>query len=136
MKKPLLIKTIESIKKNLNINTYIIEYFFVAFVLISVAIISNKGGIEWVGVAAVFLTFGHASIAERLREREEIRKMKKDPVEVNCYYKLPYYFYLKEICWFIYFIYLGAYSALCGVILFLAYDPWRKYYRKYHPIKN
>ncbi len=134
MKKPILIRLIEKIKKALNIQTYIIEYAFVATILIIVAIVTKKGFIEWIGIAAVFLTFCHASIAERLREREELRQIKKSPVEVHCYYKLPYYFYAKEVLWFVYFVLLGAYSALAGVIIFLLYTPWRNYYRKYHPI--
>jgi hypothetical protein len=72
MKKPIIIRTIETIKKKLSVQTYVIEYFFVATFLITVALIAKKGWIEWIGVGAVFLTFGHASIAERLREREEL----------------------------------------------------------------
>lgn len=135
MKKPLIIRLMEYIKTRFNIQTYILEYVFVAIILIAVALFSGKGGIEWVGVLAVFLTFGHASIAERLREREELKHIQKDSIEVHCYYKLPYYFYAKEACWLIYFVWLGAYSALAGVGLFLIYTPWRKYYRKWHPIK-
>ena len=136
MKKPLLIKLVEWIKKTFHVQTYVIEYVFVAAILIAVALVTRKGWIEWIGIVAVFLTFGHASIAERLREREELRQIKKSPVEVHCYYKLPYYFYAKETLWFVYFILLGAYSALAGVIIFLLYTPWRNYYRKHHQIKE
>lgn len=136
MKKPLLIRFVEWMKVKFKIQTYIIEYIVVSVVLITTAIISEKGLVEWIGVAAVFLTFGHASIAERLREREELRHLKRSPVEVHCYWKLSYYFYAKETLWFVYFILLGAWSALAGVVLFLLYTPWRKYYRKWHPIKE
>jgi len=134
MKKPMIIRFIEMIKKTFHVQTYVIEYVFVASILITVAVVARKGWIEWIGIVAVFLTFGHASIAERLREREELRQIKKTPIEVHCYYKLPYYFYAKEILWFIYFVLLGAWSALAGVILFLFYTPWRNFYRKHHPI--
>ncbi len=134
MKKPLIIRWMEWVKNKFHIQTYIIEYIFVAGILVAVAILSHKGWIEWIGVFAVFLTFGHASIAERLREREELRHIKKSAIEVHCYYKLPYYFYAKEILWFVYFVLLGAYSALAGVVIFLLYTPWRRYYRKHHPI--
>ncbi len=136
MKKPILIRFIEWLKKKLGVRTHVIEYIFVAIPLIVVAVVTKKGFIEWIGIAAVFLTFGHASVAERLREREELRHLKRSPVEVHCYWKLPYYFYAKEILWFVYFILLGAWSALAGVILFLLYTPWRKYYRKWHPVKE
>jgi hypothetical protein len=134
--KPWLIRFIEWLKKTFKIRTYMIEYFFVGSILIVVAIISKKGPIEWLGVAAVFLTFGHASIAERLREREGLRHAKKSPIEVECYWKLPYYFYAKETLWFLYFTLLGAWSALAGTLLFLVYSPWRSYYRKWHPIEE
>ncbi|MEI8224186.1 MAG: hypothetical protein WCG20_03635 [bacterium] len=136
MKKPIIIRGVEAIKKNLNIQTYFIEYAFVAIILIAVAIGSGKGWIEWIGVAAVFLTFGHASIAERLREREALRHLKRSPIEVACYWKLPYYFYAKELLWLLYFVCIGAWSALAGVFVFLAYTPWRSYYRKWHPIRE
>jgi hypothetical protein len=77
MKKPIIIRFIEMIKKTFRIQTYVIEYVFVASILITVAIIARKGWVEWIGVFAVFLTFGHASIAERLCEREELRQNKK-----------------------------------------------------------
>lgn len=134
--KPALIRLIEWIKKTFKVKTYVIEYVFVGAILIAVAVISKKGLIEWIGVFAVFLTFGHASIAERLREREALRQARLDAVEVNCYWKLPYYFYIKESLWFIYFVLLGAWSALAGTILFLIYTPWRNYYRKWHPIHD
>lgn len=136
MQKPFIIQGIEYVKTKWHIQTHVIEYLFVGIILIVVAIVAKKGWIEWIGVLAVFLTFGHASIAERLREREALRHLKRDPVEVHCYWKLPYYFYAKEMLWFVYFILLGAWSALAGVILFLLYVPWRNYYRKHHPITN
>ena len=136
MKKPIIIRGVESIKKNLKVQTYFIEYVFVAVILIAVAIGSGKGLIEWIGVAAVFLTFGHASIAERLREWEALRHLKRSPIEVACYWKLPYYFYAKELLWLVYFVCIGAWSALAGVFVFLAYTPWRSYYRKWHPISE
>lgn len=133
-KKPLLIRFVEWIKRRFNVQTYVIEYLVVSVVLVATAIISKKGFVEWIGVVAVFLTFGHASIAERLREREALRHLTRSPIEVNCYWKLSYYFYAKEILWFAYFILIGAWSALAGVVLFLAYSPWRAYYRKWHPV--
>ena len=135
-KKPWLIRLVERIKKAFGIRTYVIEYVFVGVILVAVAIISKKGPVEWIGVLAVFLTFGHASIAERLREREELRQARQVPVEVECYKKLPYYFYAKESLWFIYFVLLGAWSALAGTLLFLVYTPWRNYYRKWHPVHD
>ena len=135
-KKPVLIRAVEFIKTTLGIRTYVIEYAVIAIVLITVAIVSKKGWVEWLGVLAVFLTFGHASIAERLREREALRHQARSDIEVACYWKLPYYFYAKELVWLVYFILIGASSAIAGVVVFLIYTPWRSYYRKWHPVSK
>lgn len=111
------------------------EFIVVAIILVSVAVIAHKGIIEWVGVFAVLLTFGHAQIADRLREREAHRYNIDQNSKVECYWKLNYYFYAKEILWFIYFLYLGAWSALVGVVLFLLYPLWRNWWRTRYPLQ-
>ncbi len=133
-----IISLISNIKKIFNIRTFVIEMFFVWAVLIATAIISGKAMIEWIWVLAVFLTFCYIQIADRMEEREHIKQQqigyKKDKFSVECYHKLPKFYYAKEICWTIYFIYLGAWSALVWVALFILYVPWRKFYRKHVPI--
>lgn len=126
----------EWLKKVFKLRTYKIELITVFAVLAITAIVSGKGVVEWIGVAAVFFSFAHMSVADRLREREEARKDKGEPVMVECFYKLDRYFMLKEICWFAYFLLLGAWSALAGVFLFLLYPLWRRVWRKYHPLKG
>lgn len=56
--------------------------------------------------------------------------------DVECYYKLQRYLVGKELLWMATFIYLQAWAALVGVIIMLAYYPWRAVWRKYHPLKN
>lgn len=128
------IKIVDSLKKTFNLKTYEVEMIFVATILILVALITKKGLIEWVGVVAVFLNFGYLTIAIRLQEHEEIRVKKKEQVVVDCYKKLSYYNYSKELFWLIYFVLLGAWSALAGIFIFLLYGSWRKLWRKYHPL--
>jgi hypothetical protein len=123
---------------NLNIKkqkTWVYEFLVVLVVLVVVALITKKGIIEWIGVLAVLITFGHTQIADRLHEREARRYKIDKTAEVECYWKLNYYFYTKEILWFVYFVFLGAYSALVGVFLFLLYPLWRRWWRKRHPLK-
>lgn len=115
-----------------HLKTYQLEQVFVGLVLIIAALITQRGLIEWVGVVAVFLNFGHVSVADRLREAEELRQQHKDLVSVECYKKLDHYYFSKEIFWLLYFVLLGAWSALVGVGLFLLYTPWRRMYRTYH----
>jgi hypothetical protein len=115
-----------------HLKTYHLEQVFVAIILIITALITQRGLVEWVGVIAVFLNFGHVTVAERLREAEAMRHARNEPVVVDCYKKLDYYYFGKELFWLVYFIMLGAWSALVGIGIFLLYRPWREMYRKYH----
>ncbi len=103
---------------------------FVLVLLAAAVIVSGGGHIEWLGAAAVFLTFGHASVADRLAEVQAEKP--KDKVEVWCFYKLKRYYYGKEILWLGYFILLHAWSALVGVFVFILYVPWRRLWRRHH----
>ncbi len=136
---PLLIRIFLSVKnfgkKFYLCKTWHLEQAFVAIILIAVALITKKGHVEWMGVIAVYLTFGHVLIAERLREAEASRVERQEKILVECYKKIDWYYYGKETFWLIYFILLDAYSALAGIAIFLLYRPWRKYYRKYVPAK-
>lgn len=115
--------------------TWVYEFLVVLVILVTVALITKKGLIEWLGVFAVLVTFGHTQIADRLHEREAFRYKIDKNVEVECHWKLNWYFYIKETLWFIYFVFLGAYSALVGVFIFLLYPLWRNWWRKKYPLK-
>lgn len=125
---------VEGLRSLFRAKTYQVEGGIVLVALITVALITNKGPVEYFGVAAVFFTFMHATIAEYMREAEARREAETSEVITACHKKLPYYFYAKELCWFCYFFLLGANSALVGVVVFLLYQPWRRLWRKYHPI--
>lgn len=133
------VRFMEFFKKITGAKTWQIESLFVLLILAAVPIVrlvfTGQGWVEWLGVFAVWATFGHASVANRLQEKEEKRSITTGQTEVECYAILNRYFYIKEICWFIYFILIGAYSALVGVIIFLLYGWWRKTWRLYHPLK-
>lgn len=102
------------------------EMCFVGCVLLAVNGFRNTfHPLELLAALAVFLSFGHAQIADRLAEKESQR----DKPEVDCYKKLSYYFVGKEICWLTYFLLSQSYSALAGVFIFMAYPFWRKFYR-------
>ena len=122
---------VENLKRIFKCKTYHIENAFVFIMLVLVALISHGGYVEYIGVAAVFFTFNHAGIAERLREVEDARQKHNDnKYKVECYRKLEKYFYAKEAMWLLYFVILGAWSALVGVGIFLIYQPWRSLWRK------
>lgn len=106
--------------------TWKIETLVVALVLLAVNIVTHKiFTIEVLAAIAVLLSFGHASISDRLAEQEAL---KEKPI-VDCYRKLHYYYVGKEFFWFLYFFLNHSYSALVGVIVFFAYPVWRKIYR-------
>lgn len=114
-----MIRLVKFIKDNTFLKkTWHVESLFVLIVLCLTAVISHKGKVEWIGVAAVFFSFMHASVSERLGEAENKRFVNDEAVYVDCYKKLPVYFYIKEICWLSYFVLIGAWSAITGVFIF------------------
>ncbi len=112
------------------IKTWHIETAVIAAILLTVTISVGGGGLELLGSGAVLLSFGHASIGNRLVEREAAREV----VTVECHKSLVRYWIGKEILWFVYFVLHGSWSALTGVGIFLLYPLWRKWYRKMYPM--
>jgi len=108
---------------NRSIRTWHKEAAVVGAVLTTVAWAKGQS-IEWLGALAVFFTFMHAQVSFRLSESES----RKTLAQVECHWKAQYYFLAKEACWFLYFIFLGAWSALIGVLVFLLYPLWRKWH--------
>jgi hypothetical protein len=102
------------------------ETIVVALILAATILVTHGRAIEWVGSAAVLCGFGHASVSERLAEQEAMRARPSVP----CHRKLIHYFVAKEILWCVYFVALGAWSALAGVAVFLAYPVWRRWWRR------
>jgi hypothetical protein len=49
---------------------------------------------------------------------------------VSCYRWSTRLFVGKEIVWLAYFTASRTYSALVGVLVFLAYPAWRRYWRR------
>jgi hypothetical protein len=112
------------------IRTWHVEMLVVGSVLASIALFRGAWT-EWLCASAVLATFGHASVAERLRERDALRVQP----EVDCVRWTWRYFIVKEILWAAFFVATGAYVALVGVGVFLAYPAWRTWWRKRHPIE-
>lgn len=114
------------------IRTWHIEHAVVAALLFGTVVVTSGGWVEVVGAVAVQASFGHAGIAVRLQEREQLRERP----EVDCYRWLGRYFIGKEVAWFIYFVAHQSWSALVGVGVFLAYPVWRHWWRKRHPVNG
>lgn len=133
--------------------TWVVEAIFVAIVLAAVALLTGGKPVEWLGAAAVLATFLHCQVGFRLSEAEDRRAQLKreaqalsqryehaaDPpplaavqaadarylVHVECHRWLQRYHVGKEILWCTYFSWLGAWSALVGVGVFMLYPAWR-----------
>ena len=111
--------------------TWHVEMVVVATVLAVVAFF-GKGGVEWIGAAAVLLTFGHAQVADRLAERDAARERPS----VSCHRWAVRYLVGKEALWLVYFVLHRSWAALAGVGLFLLYPFWRAWWRRRHPIQE
>ncbi len=112
---------------NIRIKTWQKELGVVVSILGCVWLATGGGWIESLGAIAVILTFCHTQVAFRLEEQHE---QSDNPDSVHCYRWQSRYFCLKEVCWLGYFVALGAWSALVGVFVFLAYPWWRKHHRR------
>lgn len=110
--------------------TWHLETAVVATVLTAVALVSGGGALELLGAGAVLLSFGHASIGDRLAEREAARPV----ASVECHRSLVRYWIGKEILWAAYFVAHGSWAAIAGVALFLLHPVWRRWYRRRRPL--
>lgn len=110
--------------------TYVYENAVVLTAVIVGAHLSGGRDVDWVSAAAVFCGFCHASIADRMIERE----LRRPISEVPCAWKATYYWLAKEALWVAAFIMLRAWPALIGCGVFLVYPIWRKAYRRWRPI--
>ncbi len=112
--------------------TWHAENAVVATILLAVWAATGHRPIELVGCIAVFCGFCHASIAERMREREAARAVPS----VSCYWMATWFFVAKEVGWLAYFIAMHAWSALVGCCVFGLYPLWRRLWRRYHPMTH
>lgn len=97
-----------------------VEAGVVAAILIVVALVHNRP-IEWIGSVAVLASFLHGQVADRMAAKEAARPIPG----TDCHRWSLRYYVGKEVLWFAYFGLIGAWSALIGVVVFLAYPVWR-----------
>lgn len=110
--------------------TWHIEHAVVVAVLAAVWLATGAEPREALGSLAVYLGFGHASVGERLREREAARAAPS----VECHVASTWYFVGKELVYTAYFLLSGTYAALVGCAVFAAYPLWRRWWRRIHPM--
>ena len=110
--------------------TWHAEAAVVAATLAVVVIATGNAWREWIGAAGVLGSFLHATVGDRLAEREAARHVPT----VDCHRWSVRYFALREAAWFLYFATGRAWSALVGCVLFLVYPVWRKWWRRRNPL--
>lgn len=108
--------------------TWHAEGLVVAAIMASTAFLTGNRWQEWLGALAVQLTFHHAAISDRMAERQA----RMTTPDVSCYQWSTRLFVGKELVWLAYFTASRTYSALVGVVVFLAYPVWRRYWRRVH----
>jgi hypothetical protein len=114
------------------LRTWHYEAFVVGVVLFVQLFFTSFSYSEIVCSLAVFFTFMHAQVADRMQERQA---MLENP-DVECHWKSNWFFMIKEFLWITFFLMTSAYAALSGAIMFFLYPFWRKYWRKIKPLKN
>lgn len=112
--------------------TWHFENASVATVLLAVWLATGAAPVELIGSVAVFCGFCHASIAERMREREAAR----EHPSVECHAKLVWFYWMKEGAWIAYFVMHRTWAALVGCAVFALYPIWRAYWRRVHPMSE
>ena len=110
----------------MKIRTWHYEFLVVIFSLITITYLIANNVDNWIATLAVCITFGYTQISDRLMERQKVMQTP----DVDCYWKLVYYFWAKEIVWIILFLKLHSLASLGGCFIFAIYPFWRKYYRK------
>lgn len=130
------VRLVEKIKQAFKVKTFVVENAFVLIILVVTNLLTADwhNPWKWIQVLAVYLTFEHAGISQRLEEMQRKKVQELQTVEVECYNKLWKVFVGKELLWMATFIYLQAWPALVGVFIFLMFYPWRKLWRKYHKL--
>lgn len=114
------------IREKVALYTWQIEAAFVFLVLLAVIIATGGRWVEYIGATAVFFSFMHAQVSDRMAEAQADMPVPS----VECYRWSQRYFFIKEAMWLVYFVSLQAWSALVGVGVFLLYPVWRRYYRR------
>lgn len=116
----------------MTVRTWMLEALVVGAVLAFAAAVTGGTPAGWITAVAVLLSFMHAQVSDRMAEKQAAMERP----DVPCYRWSARYFSAKEACWFWAFAIQGAWPAVVGVLLFLAYPVWRRWYRSGRPLRH
>lgn len=104
----------------------VLEASFVLFALLMIAALSGGQWRDWLGAAAVFLTFLHAQLAFDFEDSQQgIPK----PAVQNFRWA-GRLFVTKEVMWVLTFFMTGSWPLCLGSVIFATYPHWRKLMRR------
>lgn len=101
------------------------EAMLVLVLLSTIAYLSGCKPTDWLGAAAVFITFLHGQLSFDMQESQG-----KMPVAtVQNYHWSSRLFVTKEILWIATFMMTGSWPLCAGSVIFATYPRWRAFLR-------
>jgi hypothetical protein len=102
------------------------EAMLVLVLLSTIAYLSGCKATDWLGAAAVFITFLHGQLSFDMQESQD-----KMPVAtVQNYHWSSRLFVTKEILWIATFMMTGSWPLCAGSLIFATYPRWRAWLRQ------
>lgn len=102
------------------------EAMLVLVLLSTIAYLSGCKPTDWLGAAAVFITFLHGQLSFDMQESQG-----KMPVAtVQNYHWSSRLFVTKEILWIATFMMTGSWPLCAGSVIFATYPRWRAWLRQ------
>ena len=106
--------------------------FIIAVLVLPLCFSETIRTTEWIATAAVFFTFLHAQMGNKMQEADAAKT--KPAVKHSA--MIIVYQILKEGLWVVFFFMTHAWAALLGAVVFFCYPFWRTWYRNKHPLKK
>lgn len=97
------------------------EALLVLVLLSTIAWLSGSRLTDWLGAAAVFVTFLHGQLSFDMQDSQ---KQMAEPTVAN-YHWSSRLFVTKELLWIVTFIMTGSWPLCAGSVIFATYPRWR-----------
>lgn len=104
-----------------------LEAMAIAMALSFIAVLSGGKLTDWLGTAAVFITFLHGQLPISMEESQD----SMDSPTVPHYHWTSRLFVTKELLWISTFAIAGCWPLCAGSILFATYPKWRLFVRRH-----
>lgn len=105
------------------------EALLVGIALATIALLSGGKPTDWMGAAAVFITFLHGQLSFDMQESQG-KMPEASANRVENYHWSGRLFVTKEILWIATFMMTGSWPLCAGSVIFATYPHWRAYLRR------